>query len=59
MAVQCTVCTAVWPKIMNFSCDFAARLPIDSMIGQLNSTSQSAADDVKYCTIISCVVLYH
>ena len=38
---------------MNFSYDFAARLPIDSMIGQLNSTSQSAADDVKYCTISS------
>ena len=38
---------------MNFSCDFVARLPIDSMIGQLNSTSQSAADDVKYCTISS------
>ena len=43
---------------MNFSCDFAAaRLPIDSMIGQLNSTSQSAADSVTYCAIISGIVL--
>ena len=45
---------------MNFSCDAAAaRLPIDSMIGQLNSTSQSAVDDVMYCTIIFGILLYH
>ena len=43
---------------MNFSCDAGARLPIDSMIGHLNSTSQSAVDDVKYCTIISSSILY-